>query len=265
MHRKEAKKIRRFPASILHSVWKSEKKSHSVLRAKRATFTFWVDKSSLKCQKWWIWRVFENMKLPFNSVTRRVNCKRTKVGGKFKWWNETFWVSFKHCDLLFPSYWVNQVQHQNRPKIASKIHVYCVPLLMFHRGPWRNSGSWHGHEWLTGFPVPNIEASNWTCHCPRGLNSACTCICQIWRMSSNLLAWICRRPVRLRLLQYWPRHSRIFPITLGSVRPMSSFHLLLFCSCSFFRLVRFNLAFLWYRFQVTVKASFVVYMQLSII
>ena len=28
-----------------HSVWKSQKKSHSTLRAKRATFTFWVDKS----------------------------------------------------------------------------------------------------------------------------------------------------------------------------------------------------------------------------
>ena len=37
--------------SLLHSVRKSQKKSHSLLRAKRATYTFWVDKSSLKCQK----------------------------------------------------------------------------------------------------------------------------------------------------------------------------------------------------------------------
>ena len=36
----------------LHNVWKSTKKSHLKLRAKRATFTFWVDKSWLKCQKW---------------------------------------------------------------------------------------------------------------------------------------------------------------------------------------------------------------------
>ena len=35
-----------------HSVWKSQKKSHSALRAKRATFTFWVDKSWLKMPKW---------------------------------------------------------------------------------------------------------------------------------------------------------------------------------------------------------------------
>ena len=30
----------------IHSVWKLPKKSHSTLRAERATFTFWVDKSS---------------------------------------------------------------------------------------------------------------------------------------------------------------------------------------------------------------------------
>ena len=34
-----------------HSVWKSQKKSHSTLRAKRATFTFWVEKSSSKLPK----------------------------------------------------------------------------------------------------------------------------------------------------------------------------------------------------------------------
>ena len=28
-----------------HGVWKSQKKSHSTLRAKRASYTFWVDKS----------------------------------------------------------------------------------------------------------------------------------------------------------------------------------------------------------------------------
>ena len=30
---------------LFHGVWKSQKKSHSTLRAKRARFTFWVDKS----------------------------------------------------------------------------------------------------------------------------------------------------------------------------------------------------------------------------
>ena len=35
----------------LHCVWKSQKKSHSILRAKRATFTFLVDKSLSKMPK----------------------------------------------------------------------------------------------------------------------------------------------------------------------------------------------------------------------
>ena len=30
---------------LMHGVWKPQKKSHSTLRAKRVTFTFWVDKS----------------------------------------------------------------------------------------------------------------------------------------------------------------------------------------------------------------------------
>ena len=34
---------------IMHSVWNWPKMSHSTLRARRATFTFWVDKSYLKC------------------------------------------------------------------------------------------------------------------------------------------------------------------------------------------------------------------------
>ena len=37
--------------TLRNSVWKFFKKSHSKLRAKRATFTFWVDKSSLKMPK----------------------------------------------------------------------------------------------------------------------------------------------------------------------------------------------------------------------
>ena len=52
------------PCRISHSVWKSQKKSHSTLPAKRATFTFWVDKSLFKNAKngpfWW---VFVNLKL----------------------------------------------------------------------------------------------------------------------------------------------------------------------------------------------------------
>ena len=59
---------RRFPGVFqqmrflhyMHGVWKSEKKSHSILRA----FTYFVDKSSLKSAKNSpFWRFFENLKL----------------------------------------------------------------------------------------------------------------------------------------------------------------------------------------------------------
>ena len=36
---------------VIHSVSKSQKKSHSTLRAKRATFNFGVDEKSLKMPK----------------------------------------------------------------------------------------------------------------------------------------------------------------------------------------------------------------------
>ena len=49
-----------------YGVWKSQKKSHSTLRAKRDMFTFWVDKSLLKMPN-------------------------------FKNSNATFWIIFKQC------------------------------------------------------------------------------------------------------------------------------------------------------------------------
>ena len=66
-----------------HSVWKSQKKSHSTLRAKRAMFAFWVEKSSLKCKKCLIWANFflKTWSFQSNSVTRQVNFNRTK-----NWW-----------------------------------------------------------------------------------------------------------------------------------------------------------------------------------
>ena len=47
-------KLSKVSPVFLHSVWKLQKKSHSILRAlraKRATFTFWVEKRSLKMPK----------------------------------------------------------------------------------------------------------------------------------------------------------------------------------------------------------------------
>ena len=49
--------------AISHGVWKAQKKSHSTLRAKRATFTLQVDKKFIKNAKNGpFWRVFGNLK-----------------------------------------------------------------------------------------------------------------------------------------------------------------------------------------------------------
>ena len=56
----------------MHCVWKSQKKSHSILRAKRAKFTVWVDKSWSKMPK--MVHFGDSLKtwsLRSNSVTRQ--------------------------------------------------------------------------------------------------------------------------------------------------------------------------------------------------
>ena len=67
----------------LHSVWKSQKKSHSTLRVKRASFTFWMDKSSLKRPKivnfgeFWKTEACGQIVLPDRSLS-----KGSKINGK---------------------------------------------------------------------------------------------------------------------------------------------------------------------------------------
>ena len=67
----------------VNGVLKSQKKSRSTLRAKRATLTFWVDKSSLKMPKMVnLGDLLKTWSLRSNSVTRQVKFNRTKIGEK---------------------------------------------------------------------------------------------------------------------------------------------------------------------------------------
>ena len=74
----------------IHSVWKSPKKSHLTLRAKRAMFTFWVDKSYLKKPKnGQFWRILKTWRFWSNSITRPV------ILGDFQTlWVRLSWVTF---------------------------------------------------------------------------------------------------------------------------------------------------------------------------
>ena len=76
--------------------------SHLTLQANRATFTFLLDKSSLKMQKIMNnYASFENLS---NSVTRQVNLNRTKIGGKYqKFAPKIITGSFCSCTLCTSS------------------------------------------------------------------------------------------------------------------------------------------------------------------
>ena len=75
------------------SVWKSQKKSHSTLRAKRATFTFWVDKSSSKIPKMVNFEIeaCSQTVLPDRSILiRQKLVKNVKVQMRqFEWFSNT--------------------------------------------------------------------------------------------------------------------------------------------------------------------------------
>ena len=84
---------------IAHSVWKSQKKSHSTLRAKRATPLHFEWPKVLKLPKTAVnlASLLKNCDTwGSNSNTRQVTSKWTKMPKK-KYSNATFWMIFKHC------------------------------------------------------------------------------------------------------------------------------------------------------------------------
>ena len=119
-----------------HTDWRSQKKSHSSLRAKRATLTFWVDKSSSKIgyfsefSKTWCLRS--------NSVTRQVNCNKIKICEK---------CQNSKCDIFghFQTMWV--VRKKTIWRIFHHlIKTYEAVVLLFQN--WK---SWHNYSWLIKF------------------------------------------------------------------------------------------------------------------
>ena len=85
---------------LIHIVWKSPKKSHSWLRAKRAMFTFWVDKSSLKMPKMAYFGEFLKYLKLIVKQCYQTGQKMVEMP-KLNKLNETFWVIFKHCKRVF--------------------------------------------------------------------------------------------------------------------------------------------------------------------
>ena len=116
--------------TLRHIAWKS--KSNSKLRAKRATFTFWVNKSSIKkYQKWSVLASFwKTWSLRSNSVTRQVSFNCAKIGGKcqnskiqmrhFRW----FSITVNEVNDIYPVFF---------PRDFEKFDVISkAPILDFH-------------------------------------------------------------------------------------------------------------------------------------
>ena len=117
---------------LLHSVWKSQKKSYSTLRAKRAPFTFWVDKSSLKSAKngpilanFWKPKACGQTELP----------DRSKIGGKcqnskIQMWHFD-WFSNTVCMYLFPIYKCISTFLQIKISINIPVRHFSTRIIMY--------------------------------------------------------------------------------------------------------------------------------------
>ena len=92
-------------ASSIYIVFENLQKKGAFNIASEASCTYIlsVQKFMKNTQNILFQRVFENLILWSNSVTRQVNFKKTKIGGKCQNWkrtNATFWIIFKHCGVV---------------------------------------------------------------------------------------------------------------------------------------------------------------------
>ena len=137
--------------------------SHSTLRAKRATFTFWVDKSSLKMPKMIHFGEFlKTWSLLSNSVIRQVTFNKTKIGGKGQNWqnsNATFIVIFKLCAL-----W-----------ICEKVRKKLIFALKEHKSTF----------WSANYTFRYI----WFRNCIEELDLSRVCACHEMRFLANFTIW----------------------------------------------------------------------------
>ena len=109
---------------------KITEKSHSILRAKRATFKFWVQILNQKYQKWSIWQVFENATFGrfSNTVyTKSLLCKANIVVCRVALRLLTFtsWLEAWGEEDLFPTTALRP-RGFSRFLNSKKVYLYCM-------------------------------------------------------------------------------------------------------------------------------------------
>ena len=161
----------------MHNVWKSQKKSHSTLRAKRATFTFWVlnwqklvENAQIGKLKWDIWGDFQTLwrrsyrekrdiqknkggKNPFKNLNSRAandfRSRKKRDAGQEGW---------KIADLRVSIIWRNRkcwkaiirrtksVSHAKSDRGQVKVTLIHLPLILGHFLHWF---WWQGNDSTT--------------------------------------------------------------------------------------------------------------------
>ena len=106
------------------------KMSHSILRAKRATFTFWVDKSSLKMPK------LKNSNATFLVIFKhRVWSSKARLTPAAHWW----WPSSQL------NYWIYETKVHDKCTVKTRLTKIPYP----HEGDDRRLRSWAITSWFT--------------------------------------------------------------------------------------------------------------------
>ena len=124
-----------FQIQLTHSGWKSQKKSHSILRAKRSTFTFWVGKSSWKNAKnGQFWRFFENA--TFSVIFN--HCVHQSLFGHCPSWLHSFQNASCHRSGSDPAnVWSGLAVEQNEDYI--KLFIWSNTIVEYIRSHQVNS------------------------------------------------------------------------------------------------------------------------------
>ena len=110
--------------SIEHGVWKSQKKSHATLRAKPATFTFWVNQKCQKCSilaSFWKPEACGQTVLPDRSVFIGQKMVQKAKIQKFK------------CDIVsnFQTMWESLLTFEGEKTSSDRIHWISLKCELF--------------------------------------------------------------------------------------------------------------------------------------
>ena len=137
-------------SKYVHAVWKSQKKSHLTMRAKRAMLTFWIDKNKLKMPNIVhfgefskIWSLQSTL-LPDRSVLIGQNLVENDKIQEFKCDILSDFQSMWQCWKLLQKVSFHRLTQQNRRIITLEVKVQRRPfwVIFIIHTLWSNTWWW---------------------------------------------------------------------------------------------------------------------------